>query len=35
MIGDTPTGYMESDKDYVLKNIDACIAFLDSKGGSK
>lgn len=26
-----PNGYMESDRDYVLKNIDACVEFLDSE----
>lgn len=26
---DNPDGYLESDKDFVLNNIEACIAFLE------
>ncbi len=26
---DVPDGYLESDKDFVLNNIEACIAFLE------
>ena len=26
---DNPDGYLESDKDFVLNNIDTCIAFLE------
>jgi len=27
---DNPDGYLESDKDFVLNNIDACLQFLES-----
>jgi hypothetical protein len=26
---DNPDGYLESDKDFVLNNIDTCLAFLE------
>lgn len=27
---DNPSGYLESDRDFVLNNIDACVWFLES-----
>jgi hypothetical protein len=31
---DNPTGYQESDKDYVLNNIDLCVKLLDERAVS-
>ena len=33
--GSRPTGYMESDRDWVTENLDACVAFLQAATGSK
>lgn len=30
LIAAKPDGYMESDQDYVLNNLDACVRWLDS-----
>jgi hypothetical protein len=32
---DKPDGYQESDRDYVVNNIDACVAYLDRKTKGK
>ncbi len=29
---DNPHGYLESDKDFALNNIHACVAFLEREG---
>ncbi len=29
---DNPGGYLESDKDFALNNIHACVAFLEREG---
>ncbi len=31
LFGNKPTGYMESDKDWVLANIEACVQLLEEK----
>jgi len=29
---ETPLGYLESDKDFVLNNLEACVWFLQDRG---
>ena len=32
-IDSEPNGYLESDQDFVLNNIEACVWFLERNGG--